>query len=178
MSRCPDTTPRPSALSNKPSLQKGSENMRTVVMFILVSTLVCSCTLFRDPKRNLLSRELAYDPTYMTRGGVTLAEARTHMDKTVYPKVEFSNIPTGDALSWLVHYSSEYSPNPPIGQSISSINIDPNVTITLSASNLSFTEILNAICDQSNRWWGFRGSILMTFPNANKEEILTREQTK
>jgi len=146
--------------------------MKIPLTAILICVMSCSCTVLNGPKRSHLSKELPYDPSFVTSGGVTLAEARTHMDKTVYPNVDFRNTPTEDALSWLVQHSSEYSPNPPWGQSISSLfDNDRRTTITLSATNMSFAEILNAICEQSGRAWGFRGSILMTFPDKMKPEF-------
>ena len=146
--------------------------MREILIVVIVGAMSCSCTMVHCKKSSLLSRELPYDPAYMTSGGVTLKEARIFMDKTVYPRVAFSNMPTSDAEAGLVHNSSTYSPNPPWGQSISSLyDTDEHTTITLSGTNLSFAEILNAICEQSDRWWGFRESILMTYPDKSKPEF-------
>ncbi len=39
-----------------------------------------------------------------------------------------------------------------------------NRTINISMTNASFLEVLEKICEQSERYWGFNGNILITMP--------------
>lgn len=150
--------------------------MKRNLLIAITLVFICACASTQRNKISLCSRELPYDPSFVTSGGKTLAECRTHMNNTTYPKIEFKDMPENEALSWIVRYSGKYSPDPPWGQSISSRydSDDGNKTVTLSGTNLSFTEILNEICEQSNQWWGFRGSILMTIPDEDKNNFFNK----
>ncbi|MFA7174721.1 MAG: hypothetical protein WC340_15165 [Kiritimatiellia bacterium] len=78
--------------------------------------------------------------------------------------VEFDDTPVLEAIDWLA-YSGQQTISYLDFNTHSDFSSTTNKTITLIMKNTTFLTVLDEICGQSERSWGFNENILMTLPD-------------
>jgi len=90
------------------------------------------------------------------------------LEGIVVPKVAFDNVPVLNAIDWLSDNGRQtisYIDFTTNSNSTASLSLT-NATVSLSMTNASFLAVLDKICEQSDRYWGFHGRVLMTLPRS------------
>lgn len=134
-----------------------SKKVKIVFLWLCIFSLgvLCACALYKEPtfKREITPRDSSD------------AACRSEMIRLVndvsFPKVSFDHATPAEALDWL-------SKNGNVG--ISSLNLTTNLTVSFTMTNAHFLAVLDQICDQSDRYWGFGGRVLMTLPKSIVDE--------
>jgi hypothetical protein len=92
------------------------------------------------------------------------------------PHVKFVDMPVSDALGWLskrqsVSVSSVFDPDEPEGvaglppdHGVYDLASQGKARVDLDMTNTTFLAVVDEICRQSDRHWGFLDKIFMTFP--------------
>jgi len=94
------------------------------------------------------------------------------VNKPVIPKVFFANTPVSHALDWL----SKQAQQSYVVRLGSGDTWDQAPPVTISMTNATFLSAVDAICEQANWYWGFRGRIFMLFPEKVLKEVRQQKQ--
>lgn len=94
------------------------------------------------------------------------------VNKPVIPKVFFENAPVSHALDWL----SKQAQQSYVVRLGSGDTWDRTPYVTISMTNATFLSAVDAICEQANWYWGFRGRIFMLFPEKVLKEVRQQKQ--
>jgi hypothetical protein len=94
------------------------------------------------------------------------------VNKPVIPKVFFANTPVSHALDWL----SKQAQQSYVVRLGSGDTWDRTPYVTISMTNATFLSAVDAICEQANWYWGFRGRIFMLFPEKVLKEVRQQKQ--
>ncbi len=98
------------------------------------------------------------------------AELICLLNDTVIPIVHLNNTPIVDAINWLATCKQQTIKYLALENNTTNTLLFTNRTVSLSMTNAPFLKILDKICEQSDRYWGFNGRVLMTLPKRFVQE--------
>jgi hypothetical protein len=132
-----------------------------VVLKILAITScsVCSCGCLRTMPQKY-SREIT---PQKNRDESLRKELVYVLDRIIISRVSLKGVAVEQAIDWLSANGQ---------QTICVINFGradqtyANSVVTIEMSRVTFLEVLDEICRQSSRYWGFKGRVLMTLPKS------------
>lgn len=127
------------------------------IIFAFIS-VCCGCIQSQDYKFN---HEVIHLKTYDRNESLRNVKL---LEEIGIASVEFNQTPVLDAIDWLAERGQ---------QTISYLDFNThcnvcsttNKTITLNMKNTTFLTVLDEICGQSKRSWGFNQNVLITLPN-------------
>lgn len=94
------------------------------------------------------------------------------VNKPVIPKVIFAGTPVSHALDWLAKQSQQSY----VVQLGRDDTWDQTSPVTISMTNATFLSAIDAICEQADWYWGFRGRIFMLFPARVLKDVRQQKQ--